>query len=90
MGRAAENHQTVLQTSLTAMLALETMVEHYPDDPNPRINLASLLAMSGIEAYRERVRSELDAARRLTSDPGGFDRATKDLRQSLESKTSSD
>jgi hypothetical protein len=66
-----------------AILGLETMVKLYPDDPNARINLATLLAMSGIEAYRERALTELDAARRLSTDADGFDRITKDLRQSL-------
>lgn len=67
-----------------SMLALETMVKQYPADPNARLNLAVLLSSSGIQAYRERALSELNAARRLAQDPAALDRATKDLRKSLE------
>jgi hypothetical protein len=67
-----------------SMLALETMVKQYPADPNARLNLAVLLSSSGIRAYRERALSELNAARRLAQDPAALDRATKDLRESLE------
>jgi hypothetical protein len=67
-----------------SVLALETMVKLYPDDPNARLNLATLLSMSGIKAYRDRARFELNAARQLTRDPAAFDRSTKDLRKSLE------
>jgi hypothetical protein len=66
-----------------SLLALDTLVKLYPQDPNSRINLATLLSMSGIEAYRVRGLSELDAARRLVEDPAVFDRATETLRQSL-------
>lgn len=68
-----------------SLLALETMVKLYPDDPNARVNLATLLSMSGIKAYRERALSELNAARQLAQDPAAFDRATNSLRKSLES-----
>ncbi len=64
-------------------LALETMIQLDPNDPNARINLASLLSTSGIQAYRERALSELDAARQLAQDPVAFDKATEGLRQSL-------
>lgn len=68
-----------------SLLALETMVKLDPNDPNARINLATLLSTSGIQAYRDRALSELDSARPLVRDPAGFDRATRDLRQSLKS-----
>lgn len=68
-----------------SVLALETMVKLYPDDPNARLNLATLLSMSGIEAYRDRALFELNAARKLAQDPNSFDRSTKDLRKALES-----
>jgi hypothetical protein len=67
-----------------SMLALETMIKLYPTDPNARLNLAALLSSSGIQAYRERALIELNTARGLAQDPDAFDRATKDLRKTLE------
>lgn len=69
-----------------SMLALETMVEQFPEDPNARLNLATLLSSSGIQAYRERALIELNTARKLAQDPAAFDRATKDLRRTLETR----
>ena len=66
-----------------SLLALETMVNVFPDEPNARINLATLLSMSGIKAYRERAIDELDKGRRLAKDPAVFDRATENLRNEL-------
>ena len=64
-------------------LALETMVKMNPKDPDARINLATLLSMSGIEANRERALAELKAARRLVQDTAAFDRSTENLRNAL-------
>jgi len=66
-----------------SVLAMETMVQAYPNDPNARLNLATLLSMSGITAYHERALAELDAARLLAKDPAAFDRATQNLRDAL-------
>jgi hypothetical protein len=66
-----------------SILALETLIELNPKDPNSRINLANLLSQSGIKAFRERALHELDAARELVADPTSFDRDTDPLRQSL-------
>lgn len=68
-----------------SLLALETMVKHFPQDPNARINLATLLSTSNFKAFQIRALSELDAARPLAQDPAEFDRATGILRKSLTS-----
>jgi hypothetical protein len=70
-----------------SMLAFETMVKFYPQDPNARLKLASLLASSGIKAYHVRARAEFDTARRLAGNSPEFERFTEDFRKLLDRTT---
>jgi len=66
-----------------SVLAFETMVKLYPDDPNARLKLASLLATSSIKAYHDRALVEFEVARQLAGDSAEFNQFTEDFQKLL-------